>query len=516
MLQSDTKLGIGSWPARRARITPERVALLHGERSCTYAQLAERTARFAGVLTKLGVRAGDRVAYFGPNHPAFLESLFAVGSLGAIFVPLNTRLAAPEIAYMLANSGSSVLISDATLSATTSAAIGELGALRHVITVGSSSASAVAGALGYEGEMQDSAADSFCGAGLDDPCMIIYTSGTTGSPKGAVISHGNVTWNMFNQLAHVDILSSDLALGIAPWFHTAGLNQVTMPTLFKGGRVIVTSVFDPGTLLRDVQERGITSFSAVPTMLQAIVDHPSWDSTDVSSLRHVVYGGSPVLDRVARAWVARGVPVLQGYGMTETSPGVLMAVPDGASARPTSTGVPHFFTDVAVLDERQEVQAANGQTGEMVVRGPNVFSGYWGRPADTRRSFSDDGWFRTGDVVRVEPDGWTYVVDRIKDVIISGGENVYPAEVEAVLATLPGVQACAVVATPDERWGEVGVAFVVLAPEATGSESALTEQLRARLARYKVPRSILFVDEIPTTVTGKIRRNELRERALSL
>jgi fatty-acyl-CoA synthase len=289
-----------------------------------------------------------------------------------------------------------------------------------------------------------------------------------------------------------------------------------MPTLFKGGRVIVTSVFDPGTLLRDVQERGITSFSAVPTMLQAIVDHPSWDSTDVSSLRHVVYGGSPVLDRVARAWVARGVPVLQGYGMTETSPGVLMAVPDGASARPTSTGVPHFFTDVAVLDERQEVQAANGQTGEMVVRGPNVFSGYWGRPADTQRSFSDDGWFRTGDVVRVEPDGWTYVVDRIKDVIISGGENVYPAEVEAVLATLPGVQACAVVATPDERWGEVGVAFVVLAPEATGSESALTEQLRARLARYKVPRSILFVDEIPTTVTGKIRRNELRERALSL
>jgi fatty-acyl-CoA synthase len=346
---------------------------------------------------------------------------------------------------------------------------------------------------------------------LDDHCMIIYTSGTTGRPKGAVITHGNCTWNMINQLAHVDYRGDDIALAVAPLFHTAGLNQVTLPTLFKGGAVVVMDRFDAGELLATVGRRRITSFAAVPTILQLIADHPAWDGSDLSSLRYVIYGGSSVHERVAQAWLSRGVPLLQGYGMTEASPGVVMAVAAGAPARPLSAGVPHFFTDVAVQVGGATV-LPHGRSGELLVRGPNVFSGYWRRPAESADSFLPGQWFRTGDVVRVDPDGWTYVVDRITDVIVSGGENVYPAEVESALRTHPEVADCAVVGVPDGRWGEVGVAFVVRR-SAGLDQVAVTAYLTGLLARYKVPKQVRFVPELPTNAVGKIRRAELRALA---
>jgi fatty-acyl-CoA synthase len=503
-------VGLGSWPGRRARIMPRSTALIYGDRCWTYAEFAERTARVAAALRELGVAQGDRVAYVGVNHPAFLECLCASGLLGAVFVPLNPRLAAAEIAYMLDDSGAEVVVHGAEMSAVVAEALPETSQVRHVVAV---EGEPVHAALTYQG-LLDGEADGPVGAGvsLDDPAMIIYTSGTTGRPKGAVITHGNVTFNMMNQLAHVDVLSSDRALAVAPLFHTAGLNQVTMPTLFKGGSVVITPRFDPGELLETVQRQQITAFPAVPTMLQMIVDHPAWDGADVSSLRHVIYGGSPVIERVARAWLERGVPLLQGYGMTESSPGVTLAVADGAAQRPVSTGVPHFFTDLAVDVDGVPTPAA-GHTGEALVRGPNVFTEYWNRPEETKHSFVDGVWFRTGDAVRVEDDGWTHVVDRIKDMIISGGENVYPAEVEAVLITNPAVAACALVGVPDERWGEVGFVFVALRQGATLGEDDVTAYLRDRLARYKVPKYVRFVDSIPVNATGKIRRVELRKLA---
>lgn len=416
---------------------------------------------------------------------------------------------------MLADSGASILIHAAGLEELARAATAGSTSIRHLLPVDPVPGGTL-GTADYEQVVQSGmdAAPVSERVLLDDPCMTMYTSGTTGSPKGAVITHGNVTWNMFNQLAHVDILSSDVALGVAPWFHTAGLNQVTMPTLFKGGTVVVASRFDPGELLATVERLRITSFSAVPTMLLAIVDHPSWEASDVSSLRHVMYGGSPVVERVARAWVERGVPILQGYGMTEASPGVVMAVPDGAAERPVSAGVSHFFTDVEVL-VGDDAQDGPNHAGELIVRGPNVFAGYWNRPKDTQSSFVD-GWFRSGDAVRIDQDGWTYVVDRIKDVIISGGENIYPAEVEAALITLPGVQACSVVGVPDDRWGEVGMAFVVTQPGSGLAEADVVSHLNGLVARYKVPKHVRFVDDVPTTATGKVRRSLLRDQARAL
>ena len=452
--------GLGSWPARRARITPDAVAFRQDERSLTYAELADRVDRLAGSLAARGIGRGDRIAYLGPNDITTFEVFFAAGRLGALFVPLNTRLADAEIDELLADCAPAVVFRADSELPYDGPPLGE----REV--------------------------------GLDDDAVILYSSGTTGRPKGAVLSHGNLTFNTMNQLAHTDVLASDVALCLCPLFHATGLGQVSLPTLFKGGTVVVLPKFDPAAVLDLVARHRVTSFSAVPTMLQMMCEHDDFAGADLSSLRFVIYGGSAVEERVALAWQRRGVMLLQGYGMTEASPGVLMATGGGASARPVSVGVPHFFTDV------------QAPADELLVRGLNVFRGYWNRPAETERAFRD-GWFRSGDVVRIGADGWGYVVDRVKDMFISGGENVYPAEVEAALLALDGVTEAAVVAAPDARWGEVGHAHVVAAP-GTWTEETLRTALRAKVAAFKVPRHVTFAVELPKTATGKVRKQLLR------
>ena len=498
--------GLGSWPWRRARMSPHAVALRQGDRALTYAQLADRAARLASVLRDRGVRRGDRVAHLGTNDLTTFEAFFASGLLGAVFVPLNTRLAAPEVAYLLSDCGARVLLvgHGVELVAKELGEDPELGTLL-TLTLADVEALVVAAApLAAEVDVT-----------LADPALLLYTSGTTGRPKAATLTHGNLTWNTINQLAHFDTASTDRALCIAPLFHAVGLGQVTLPTLFKGGSVDVLDKFDAATVLRLVGEHGITSFSAVPTMLQLMVEDPAWAEADLSSLRHVVFGGSTVNEGVARAWLERGVRVLQGYGMTEAAPGIYMALQEGSGDRPVSVGVPHFFTDVAALDADGSVVPVphEGPGLELLVRGPNVFAGYWNRPEDTAAGVVDDRWFRTGDILRADEDGWGYVVDRVKDVIISGGENIYPAEVEAVAITCAGVRSAAVVALPDHRWGEVGVAYVETFPGATVTEAELRAHFEAHLARYKIPKHLCFVDELPRNATGKILRSHLRERA---
>jgi len=506
-------MGLGSWPRRRARISPDRTALVQGSRALTYGGLADRTAALAAALVRLGVRQGDRVAYLGVNDIAVFETFFATTATGAIFVPLNTRLSGTEIRYMLDDCGASVLVHSADTDALVGAALPLPAGVRHVLALRPES-SPVDG-LDYEAEIAAGERDGALPAvSLDDPCTLLYTSGTTGRPKAATLTHGNLTWNTVNQLAHFDTSSNDRALCISPLFHCVGLGQITLPTLFKGGSVEPVARFDPGAILALVEQRRITSFSAVPTMLQMMSEHPDWDGADLSSLNCVAYGGSPVNERVSRAWLDRGVRLLQGYGMTEAAPGVYMATHDHAAERPVSVGVPHFFTDVAALRDDGPGQV-EGEAAELLVRGPNVFSGYWNRPRESADSFVDGSWFRTGDVVRLDEHGWAHVVDRVKDMIISGGENVYPTEIEAVITQLADVSNCAVVGIPDPRWGEVGVAYVVVRDGGQLDEKALREHLEANLARYKIPKHLLFVADLPRNATGKIRRAVLRGRAPS-
>jgi len=509
-------LGLGSWPARRARMDGAAIALEQGDRHLDYATLADRVEALAGGLARLGVKAGDRVAYLGPNDLSTFETLFATGRLGGIFVPLNLRLAAAEISYMLADCGASVLVHGPDQAGLVRAADPAAAGVRHVVPIANSPQEQ--GDSRYERLLTPGAGGCAPSSPvtLEDDALILYTSGTTGRPKGAVLTHGNITFNTVNQLAHLDVLRSDTVVCTAPLFHVTGLGQVSLPTLFKGGRVIVAPKFDPAWLLRTIAQHAVAAFSAVPTMLQLLCDSPDWDTADLSSLRYVVFGGSPVDERVARAWRERGVDVLQGYGMTEAAPGVLMTLPGTAAGHPASTGVPHFFTDVQLLPLEGSgriggsgLRPAEG-TGELLVRGPNVFRGYWRRPAETAAVLEPDGWYHGGDVLTIDGDGWGYVVDRVKDVIISGGENIYPAEVEAVLRQLPAIADCAVIGVPDQRWGEVGVAYLVPAPGRSLDEAQVRAHLESRLARFKVPRYLKIVSGLPRTATGKLQRSLLR------
>ncbi|GHF34962.1 MULTISPECIES: acyl-CoA synthetase [Streptomyces] len=487
--------GIGSWPARRARRTPHRTALLHEEHATSYAELHDRSTRLAHLLRAHGIRQGDRVAFLGPNHPAFLEALFATGSLGAVFVPLNTRLAPPELRHQLQDSGSRLLLS-----------------LRHPAAPGLDDCTEVLEAEGgtYETLLagsRDEPVDQ--PVGPDDLCMIMYTSGTGGRPKGAMLTHGNVLWNSLNVLVDTDLAGDEITLVSAPLFHTAALNMTCLPTLLKGGTAVLESAFDPGRTLELVQRHRITSLFGVPAMYDALAAAPGWDGADLGSLRTLICGGAPVPDRTIRRYLDRGLAFVQGYGMTETAPGVLLLDRNDAAEHAGSAGVPHFFTDVRLLGPAGE-QVRPGEPGEVLVAGPNVGPGYWGRPAESAAAFRDGCWFRSGDLATVDAEGYAYLVDRLKDIFISGGENVCPAEVEAALLEHPAVAECAVFGVPDPTWGEAGRAVVVLRPGSTASAEELTAHLDGQLARYKIPKSVVFTDSLPRNGAGKLLKRLLR------
>ena len=492
--------GLGSWPARRARKTPHRTALIHGDTAHTYAQLHDRTTRLAHTLRERGVRRGDRIAYLGPNHPSYLETLFAAGTLGAVFVPLNTRLAGPEIAYQLADSGAKALVYGPSHGGLVAGLPGSTD-VRTYVEVGAE----------YE-EALASASEEPIDAPVtpDDTCIIMYTSGTTGRPKGAMLTHGNITWNALNVLVDTDLIADERALVSAPLFHTAGLNMLTLPVLLKGGTCVLVEAFDPEATFDLIERHRITFMFGVPTMFEQVARHPRWADADLSSLRILTCGGSPVSTPLIAAYQERGLTFLQGYGMTEAAPGTLFLDAEHAVSKAGSAGVPHFFSDVRVVGP-DLTPVDVGETGEVVVRGPHVMPGYWGLPEETAASFAD-GWFRSGDAARVDEDGYVVIVDRIKDMIISGGENIYPAEIEDLLLAHPDIVECAVIGVPDDKWGEVPRAVVVPREGASPEPDEILASLAGRLAKYKIPKSVVLADELPRTASGKLLKSRVRTR----
>ncbi|MGY1899888.1 acyl-CoA synthetase [Nocardia gipuzkoensis] len=490
--------GLGSWPERRSRMTPSAVAITTADRSVSYLQLHDRVSRAAEVLRQRGIRRGDRIAYLGPNHPAYLELLFAAGRVGAVFVPLNARSTAVEIGYLLEDSGARLLIYTADFDGSV-AGIADQGLLR------------VDGPGGYEELLAAaSGAEIDEPVGLEDVCLVMYTSGTTGRPKGAMLTHGNLTWNCVNVIIESDIAADEVALIAAPLFHAAALGMVCLPTLLKGGRVVLLEKFDPATVLDLIERERVTWMFGVPTMFDALADHERWSDADLSSLRILLCGGAPVPHTTIQRYLDRGLSFLQGYGMTETAPGALLLDRAHAESKLGSAGVPSFFTDVRVVDDEGQPVAPHVR-GEVVVSGPNVMRGYWGQPEATAAVLRD-GWFHSGDVALVDDDGYVYLVDRLRDVVISGGENIYPAEVEQALCRHAAVASCVVIGVPDQRWGQVGKAIVVPVEGAAVTERELRDFVRGQLASYKVPQRIVFVDELPTTGSGKIHKTVVREK----
>lgn len=497
--------GLGSWMVKRRLKSPDRPALVYGDgNSLTYRELADQADAVSAILWLRGIRKGDSVAYLGENSPEFLAVLFGAAQIGAVFVPVNTRLAPPEIAYVLSDSGARALVHDPEFAERLDGGHG----IPHVIPTGEGGDNGPGLTLLIR-ETRTGHAD--VPTTLEDPAAIIYTSGTTGRPKGAVLTHGNLTWVALNCIVDYDVVSTDVALMISPLFHVASLGMGALPVMLKGATLVLEKGFEPGRALAQIQRHGVSMLSGVPTTYQLMADHPDWATTDLSTLKKLTCGGSAVPTRILNAYEERGLHFSQGYGMTETSPGATSLSPEMTREKQGSVGVPHFFTDVRIADENGAM-VPRGTIGEIEISGPNVFAGYHGNPEATAAAFTADGWFRSGDLGYLDPDGYLYVADRLKDMIISGGENIYPAEVENLLADLDGVTGVAVIGIPDEQWGEVPWAVVTLRDGASVDTAGVRAHLDGKVARYKLPKNVVVVDALPRTASGKVRKADLRAR----
>lgn len=520
-----TNLGIGSWPARRARIRPDDVAIVFEGTETTYRTLDERVTRLARAFRAAGVARGDRVAYVGFNHPALLETYFALGLLGAAIVLVNPRLSGPEIDYILEDSGAGVVAFGADLRRLLTDSEADV---RLWLDVDGQDRDGTGGTPGEGADVGLGTGERSPGpsvdfeaflragdatpvdepVGLEELAMIMYTSGTTGRPKGVMLSHQNLFYQYVNALIGQDMRQDEVYLAAAPLFHIAGLNVVAVPTITMGGRIIIHRSFRPEAVLQEISTSKVTSTFMVPAMMEGLSQREDFAAADLSSLRTLLVGGAPVPERLLSTWQDRGVAVMQGYGMTEAAPGVgVLEARDGIE-RSGSAGVGQFFTENRIV-AADGTDVPRGEHGEVIVRGPNVMMGYWNNPEATQAAVRD-GWYHTGDIGEYDADGYLYIRDRIKDMYISGGENVYPAEVENALLHVPGIVDAAVIGVPDDRWGETGRAFVIVDAATGPTEETIRRELGSRLARYKQPRDVEVVDDLPRTTSGKIQKHLLR------
>ena len=495
------------WIAHFGRRTPNKAAVvdLASGREFSYAQFDARISRLAMYLRhRLKIKRGDRVAVLALNTTDTLEVQFACGRLGAVFLPLNTRLTIPELQYIVDDAAPALMIHDAEL-ADVAISVAQLCGIGSMLLLGPDGS--------YEAAIAASEPlDKAELVTLDDISTIMYTSGTTGQPKGAIITHGMTFWNCVNLGGPAYISPSSVLLTVLPLFHTGGLNCYTNPVLHAGGTVLIMRAFDPGLALALISDRsrGINVFFGVPSIYQFMSQHPSFATSDFSRLVIGGVGGAPMPVPLLKVWEERGVALQQGYGMTETSPAVLTLDREDAKRKAGSSGKPVLHTEVRIV-RPDGSDAAIGELGELWVRGPNVTPGYWNRPDADHSSFTD-GWLHTGDATRVDEEGFYYIVDRWKDMYISGGENVYPAEVENVLHQLAAVAEAAVIGVPDQQWGEVGMAIVAVKPGQAVTEIEIHAHCAANLARFKCPRLIQFVDALPRNATGKIHKPTLRNK----
>lgn len=495
--------------AQRAMLKPEAIAFRDLARgtTLTYRQLEQNVRSIAGFLRNGGVGEGDRVGVLCRNRIEFFELLFACGKLGAILVPFNWRMPGGELAPLLADAAPKFLF----FGAEDAAVAQELGDGGTAL-VGLDDDSA-AGYAAVRDNAEPFAGREFWGG--NDTWYLIYTSGTTGKPKAVIQTPAMALANYVNIRQAMSISGDDVCLNYLPLFHTAGINLVTLPTLIEGGENLVMPGFEVDAVVRLLADGALDTFFAVPAVYQQISLHPEFATLDLSRVRNWGCGGAPMPDLLVQAYLERGARVCNGMGMTETGPTVFIMDPGMVETKIGSVGKPQVLARVRLVDpDGSDVQ--QGEEGELWFAGPGITPGYWGNPDATRQSFADGGWLRSGDIGRQDADGYYYIAGRIKEMFISGGENVYPAEVENVLAAHPDILEAAVVAVPDETWGEVGRAYVLAQPgHEIPKASAITAYCRERLAAYKVPREFVTVQDFPRTAAGKIQKHLLAAEGAS-
>lgn len=512
---------IGYIPYKRAQISPDKVAVIFEDVPVTYRELNERTNRCAHALIKKGLKKGDRLAAVLLNCVEFLELYFACAKLGIIFVPLNWRLAGPELEYQIKDSGARILVfHDAFLGGVdlirTSIPL-ERG--RYIFLKSHSKPASgleLPGCPGWAADYRDMVKGSprsevlgHCPLTLDDPLAIIYTSGVTGNPKGAVVSHLQTYFKNFQVGVYVGGHQDDVVIAQMPLFHSGGLFVVSTPALNAGMTMVMRNGFDPAEFAEDIQRYRGTIVFALTTMWRFILDTGNLDRIDTSSVRSVIGGGERTPPSLFEELSKRGLSMQQGFGQTENSAMMLLAR-DDIHRKMGSIGKPGFFTEAWIAGE-DDRRLPPGEIGEIVARGPTVMSGYWNMPAETDKVIRR-GILHTGDLGYMDEEGYFYIVDRLKDMYRSGGENVYPAEVEKILTSHPKISQAAVIGVPDERWGEVGMGFIVPAQGETISASEIQEYLKGKVARYKHPAKYHVLKELPLTATMKVKKGELKAR----
>ncbi|QTX04173.1 class I adenylate-forming enzyme family protein [Agromyces archimandritae] len=496
-------------PARllreRARLNPDATAYVSDERRIDFRTAEREASALAAHLDANGVGAGDRVVVLAKNSDFLATSLFAVSWLGAIAVIANWRLPAAELAHVFDDSEPVAVLADEAFGPAVQELRQARPGIRHVV---------VDTADDYRAIIADARAHGAEPAGSSaDAAVIMYTSGTTGRSKGAVLTGANLYWSAEGMVSTIPWEPGHRFLLVAPMFHIGGLAPL-LANVLRGTATVFLRDFDPAAVWRTIAEERITTMMTVPLMLRALTHVAGLGPVDASSLVNVTCGGAPVADELAGAFTAAvGVPVQLVYGVTEFTGAVAFRLGGEGAAHAGSTGRAVFGGELAVADPATGQALAPGETGEVLIRGPQRFAGYWRDEASTAAAITADGWYRSGDVGRIDEDGFVRLVDRVKDVVISGGENIYPAELEVVLAAHPAVADVAVVGRPDETWGEVPIAFVVAAPgtAAEGLEAELVEACRAKLAGYKTPKAIRFVEAIPRNTLGKVLKRQLRD-----
>lgn len=502
--------GIGFWLERREVLCPEKEAVVEGSRRLTYRMLNRRVNSLARALTAQGLDYGDRISVLAYNCIEFLEIIMAAAKLGLIVVPLNWRLTASELGFQVSDSGASTLVFDPDLAELANGVRGETETpVEKIVVLGGES---FGDASAYDRLLESYPDDEPVPSRKPDsesPHIIMYTAGTTGKPKGAVLSQAASFWNALN-LEALDFTSDDRNLLVLPMFHIGGIGLFTLPMIYHGATVVIMRTFDPAECLRLLRKEQITLFFGVPAMFLFLIQHPEFSADAFRNVRVVMSGGGPLPVSLIRQYHDAGIVLQQGFGMSEAAPSIATLPKELALEKAGSVGRAVFHLEMRIVDDDMNDLASN-EIGELIMRGPNIMEHYWNRPDATREAFVG-GWFHSGDLARMDKDGDLFIVERKKDMFISGGENVYPAEVEDAIFELSGVSEAAVIGVKDEKWGEVGRAFVVLQEGVDLAEEDIISHLKLRLAKYKIPKSVVFVDSLPRNAAGKVLKNELRKR----
>jgi fatty-acyl-CoA synthase len=503
---------IGDYLARRELYSPDKLAFIDAGKSpewrLTFRDANKRANQLANWLKSQGIEKGDRVAILARDGYEHLDSFFACSKLGAIHTALNWRSHWRELFEIFQYTTPKVLIYSDDFKDNVAQLVSHF-----PLTTLHLDGNGIEGSFSFEATLQSgSAAPVTCeNLEAEDIAALIFTGGTTGLPKAAEVSHRMIAWNTLNTVIH-DVTHNDVYLNVFPMFHTGGLFVYTLPQVIFGGTTIFIRAFDPAQVLTLLEREHVTIFGAVPTMYQMLTTAPNWDTADLSSLRFCTSGGAPLpVPLVEKYTKEKNIRFKQGFGMTEFGPGIFALAPEDAIRKAGSIGRPNFFVDAQIVDDGNNFLGPN-EPGELVLKGESYCSGYFNNQPATDAAVDERGFFHTGDLAYFDDEGYFYIVDRKKDMFISGGENVYPAEIEKVLYQHPSVHMCAVIGLPDAKWGEVGKACVVLKPDQTATEEEVLEFMTDRLAKYKVPKSVSLMQALPISAAGKILKRELRDQ----